>query len=67
VKDDAINLGPLTPDDPPAMLDYFGQVLKRGDEHRSLPAPLLERDARQGKCGRRGSERTRLSVARGKK
>ena len=46
MKDDtirhAISMGPLTPDSPPAMLDYFGQMLKRGHEHRSLPAPLLD-------------------------
>jgi hypothetical protein len=42
VKDDTISLGPLTPDNPPSMLDYFGQMLTRGHEHRSLPAPLLD-------------------------
>ena len=38
----ATSIGFLTPDNPPAMLDYFGQMLKRGHEHRSLPAPLLD-------------------------
>jgi hypothetical protein len=42
MKDDTISLGPLTPENPPSMLDWFGQMLIRGHQHRTLPAPLLD-------------------------
>jgi len=42
VKDDTISMGPLTPDNPPAMLDWFGQIMTRSYQHQTLPVPLLD-------------------------